>query len=98
LIKQEALVTLCFQILELEKKKRKETQELLEKQQQLNLLQLAELEQEVTFLQYENRGLQYVLFCICYYFVGCRGYVAQQDVVSGVNKLRSATGCSGWSK
>jgi hypothetical protein len=76
LIKQEALVTLCFQMLELEKEKRKEAQELLEKQQQHNLLQFAELKQEVACLQYENRSLQYVLFCICCHFIGCRGCVA----------------------
>jgi hypothetical protein len=52
-----ALVTLCFQLLELEQEKGKEAQELLEKKQH-KLLQFAELEQEVTLLRNENRNLQ----------------------------------------
>jgi hypothetical protein len=59
LIKQEAVVTLCFQWLELEQEKGKEVQELLEKKQQ-NMLQFAELEREVVLLRNENRNLQYV--------------------------------------
>jgi len=66
MIKQEALVTFCFQVLELEKEKQQEAQE----------LQFAEMKREMAFLQYENRKLQYVLFCICCHFIGCRGYVA----------------------
>lgn len=66
MIKQEVLVTLCFQMLELEKDKQQEAQE----------LQFAEMKREVAFLQYENRNLQYVLFCICCHFIGCRVYVA----------------------
>jgi len=63
LIKQQAVVTLCFQWLELEQEKGKEVQELLEKKQQ-NLLQFAELQQEVALLRNENRNLQYVAFYI----------------------------------
>jgi hypothetical protein len=66
LIKQEALATLCFQMVEFEKEKQQETQE----------LQFAEMKQEVAFLQYENRNLQYVLFFICCHFIGWRSYVA----------------------
>jgi FtsZ-binding cell division protein ZapB len=61
LIKQEALATLCFQLLELEQEKGKEEHELLETQH--NRLQFAELKREVAFLRDENRNLQYVLFC-----------------------------------
>jgi aspartate oxidase len=63
LIKQEAVVTLCLQWLELEQEKGKEVQELVEKKQQ-SLLQFAELEREVALLRSENRNLQYVAFCI----------------------------------
>jgi hypothetical protein len=63
LIKQKAVVTLCFQWLELEQEKGKEVQELLEKKQQ-NVLQFGELEREVALLRNENRNLQYVLFFI----------------------------------
>lgn len=63
MIKQQAVVTLCFQWLELEQEKGKEVQELLEKKQQ-NLLQFAELQQEVALLRNENRNLQYVAFYI----------------------------------
>jgi len=63
LIKQEAVVTLCFQCLELEQEEGKEVQELLEKRQQ-NLLQFAELEREIALLRNENRNLQYVAFFI----------------------------------
>ena len=66
MIKQEALVTLCFQMLELEKVKQQEAQE----------LQFAQLKKEVALVQCENRNLQYVLFCICCHFIGCSGYVA----------------------
>jgi FtsZ-binding cell division protein ZapB len=66
LIKQEALVTLCFQMLELEKEELKEAQELLEKQQQHNLSQFAGLKKEIAYLQCENRSLQYVLFWVCF--------------------------------
>jgi hypothetical protein len=58
---QEALVTLCFQLLEHEQEKGKETQELLEKQQH-KLLQFSDLEREVALLRKDNRNLQYVLF------------------------------------
>ena len=61
MIKQKAVVALCFQWLELEQEKGKEMQELLEKKQQ-NLLQFGELEREVTLLRNENRNLQYVSF------------------------------------
>jgi hypothetical protein len=63
LIKQKAIVTLCFQWLELEQEKGKEAQELVEKKQQ-NVLQFGELEREVALLRNENRNLQYVLFFI----------------------------------
>lgn len=63
MIKQQAVVTLCFQWLELEQEKGKEVQELLEKKQQ-NLLQFAELQREVALLRNENRNLQYVAFYI----------------------------------
>lgn len=53
------MVTLCFQLLELEQEKGKEMQELLEKKQ-LNLLQFAELEREAALLRNENRNLRYV--------------------------------------
>ena len=53
------MVTLCFQLLELEQEKGKEVQELLE-EKQLNLLQFAELEREAALLQNENRNLRYV--------------------------------------
>jgi len=69
MIKQEALVTLCFQMLELEKDKQQEAQE----------LQCAEMKRELAVLQYENRNLQYVLFCICH-FIGCRSYVALKRI------------------
>ena len=75
MIKLEALVALCFQLLDLEQEKQKEAKELLEKQQH-NLLKNAELKQEIAILRNENRNLQYVLFCICCHFCGCRGYVA----------------------
>ena len=54
---------MCFQLLELEQEKGKEVQELLENKQH-NLLQFAELEQEVTLLWNENRNLRYVSFLI----------------------------------
>jgi hypothetical protein len=52
LIKQEVLVTLRFQMLELEKEKQQEAQE----------LQFAEMKREVAFLHDEKRNLQYVLY------------------------------------
>jgi hypothetical protein len=53
-------------MLELEKEKQQEAQE----------LQFAEMKREVAFLHDEKRNLQYVLFSICRHFIGCRGYVA----------------------
>ena len=53
------MVTLCFQLLELEHEKGKEVQELVEKKQH-NLLQFAELEREAVLLRDENRNLRYV--------------------------------------
>jgi hypothetical protein len=53
-------------MLELEKEKQQEAQE----------LQFAEMRREVAFLQNENRNLQYVVFYICCHFIGWRGYVA----------------------
>lgn len=75
MIRQKAVVTLCFQWLELEQEEGKEVQELLEKKQQ-NLLQFAELEREVVLLRNENRNLQYVAFFILCSFMGCSGCVA----------------------
>jgi len=54
--------------------------ELEKDKQQAQELQFAEMKQEVAFLQYENRNLQYVLFCICCHFIGFRGYVALKRI------------------